>query len=112
MENQQEIICPSCKFSIPASAVFCPNCGKQLKENPAGKTLAKKIVVYLVSLFLPPFGLWYVFKYLKQGDYESRKIAIAALILTAISTLFEIWLTGALINSIFKSFDGISNLGV
>jgi len=109
METQPETICPSCKSAAPAFANFCPTCGKQLK---ADTRLAKKIIIYFVSLFLPPFGLWYAVKYLKQGDYESRKIGIISIILTIISTLATIWLSAQILNSISQSFNTINSLGI
>jgi hypothetical protein len=76
------------------------------------KTIPKQIWVYFVSLFLPPFGLWYAWKYLKEGDYESRKIGIIAIILTIISVIITIWLSIDIINSVFKSLNEMSNLGI
>ena len=112
MEIQSEIICPFCKSSIPIATYFCPNCGKQLKDKPPDTTLLKKIVVYAVSLFLPPFGLWYAWKYLKAGDYESRKIGFISIILTAISILAAIWMTLGIVNSITQSLNEINSLGI
>jgi len=109
METQPEIICPSCKSAIQADANFCPVCGKQLK---ADTRLLKKIIVYSVSLFLPPFGLWYAVKYLKQGDYESRKIGIISIILTIISILASVWLTAGAMDSISQSLNSINNLNI
>jgi len=110
METQLEATCPLCKSAVSAAAFFCPNCGKQLKDKPPSATISKQIVIYLVSLFLPPFGLWYTWKYLKYGDYESRKIGLIAAVLTIISLLITIWLTGGFINSIFQSLNEINNL--
>ena|ERR1035437_6387883 len=112
MENQLEIICPSCKSVVLATAFFCPSCGKQLKDKVQSTTLSKKAVVYFVSLFLPPFGLWYARKYLKAGDYESRKIGIVAIILTIISVVVTFWLTTGFINSVFQSLNEINNLNI
>ena len=112
MEIQSEIICPFCKSSIPIATYFCPNCGKQLKDKPPDTTLLKKIVVYAVSLFLPPFGLWYAWKYLKAGDYESRKIGIVAIILTITSIIVTLWLTAGFINSVYQSLGEINNLNL
>jgi hypothetical protein len=112
MEIQPETICPSCKSAVSAAAYFCPNCGKQLRDKPPDTTLLKKIIVYSVSLFLPPFGLWYAWKYLKYGDYESRRICIIAVILTIISIIVTTWLTAGFINSIFQSLNEINNLSI
>ena len=105
-----EIICPSCKSSVAADAFFCPVCGKQLKDKPPEITLLKQITAYLVSLFLPPLGLWYVWKYYRAGDYASKRIAIICLILTLVSMIFTLWYTVEIVNSINQSIGQINNL--
>ena len=110
METQSESICPSCKSTVPITAYFCPNCGKQLKDKPPDATLLKQIIIYSVSLFLPPLGLYYVWKYLKYGDYELRKIGIIALILTVMSTVVTLWFTAGFINAFLQSLNEINNL--
>ncbi len=45
-----------------------------------------------MSLFIPPFGFWYVWKYIRQGDRKSKVIGIVAAILTVISIVISIWL--------------------
>ena len=112
MENQIELFCPSCKSVVKADANFCPVCGKQLKDEPIGAPFTKQAIVYFVSFFLPPFGLIYAVKYLKQGDYESRKIGFISIILTAISILAAIWMTLGIVNSITQSFNEINSLGI
>ncbi len=100
MENQLEIICPSCKSSISPASLFCPNCGEQLKNKPAETRLSKQIIAYLVSIFIPPFGLWYTYKYFKAGDAKSRKVAIVTIILTIMSILSTLWFTQMFVDSI------------
>ncbi len=93
------MICPACHASVPAGDLFCPNCGKPLKAAPLGTTIWKQIGIYSVSLFLPPFGLWYVWKYLRSGDKKAREIGIVALVLTILSIAVTIWTSVALVNS-------------
>ena len=112
METQPETTCPSCGSAIPAIAYFCSNCGKPLRDKPPATTLSRQIVVYLISLFLPPFGFWYAWKYLKRADHESRKIGIIAVILTMISMLVSIWAFEGFINSVSQSLDLINNFNL
>jgi predicted nucleic acid-binding Zn ribbon protein len=109
MEIKPESFCPACKAAIPVAANFCPICGKQLKPDTR---FFKKVIVYSVSLFLPPFGLWYAVKYLKQGDYESRKIGIISIILTIISIMVMIWITAGIISSLSQAFSAINSLNI
>ncbi len=84
------ITCSSCHKIIPLQdAKFCPYCGKALTISTSAE---KQIVVYLVSLLVPPFGFWYVWKYLRQGDRKSKIIGIVAAVLTIIAIATSIWL--------------------
>ena len=47
---------------------------------------------YAGSVLLPPIGLWWGFKYLKQSDEASKRIGWVCIILTTISTIVvTIW---------------------
>jgi len=112
MKNILETFCPSCKSVITADAFFCPNCGKQLKDKPLAITLWKQAVVYAVSIFIPPFGLIYAWKYLKQHDTKSKIIGFVAIILTVISLAFTFWTMDVLVSSIDQSINQINTLGL
>lgn len=62
-------------------------------------TFSKQLWIYLVSFFLPPFGIWPAVKYLRQPDEKSKKIGLVAIFLTIISLLITVWLTMNFINS-------------
>jgi len=102
------IKCKECGHEISDEALACPNCGKPQRNKPLSVSLLRQITVYSISLFLPPFGFWYVWKYLKQKDGKSKKIGIAALILTIISIIFTIWFTKRLVNSINQTLNSIN----
>lgn len=93
------LICPQCKKDILPSDYFCPDCGKKLKDKPPSTTFLRQLIVYAISFFLPPFGLWPAIRYLKQQDGKSKKIGLAALFLTIISILLTVWLTASFMNS-------------
>jgi len=102
------IKCKECGHEISDEALACPNCGKPQKDKPLSISLSRQVVVYSVSLFLPPLGLWYAWKYLKQKDGKSKKIGITSLILTIISTIFTVWFTGRIVNSINQTLNSIN----
>lgn len=97
MENQ--LNCHSCKQAIDASDYFCPNCGKKIKDKPISTAVGRQIFIYLLSLLLPPLGLWPAIKYLKQNDSKSRIIGFVAVVLTIISTVITIWFSISFMNS-------------
>jgi uncharacterized OB-fold protein len=104
------IKCKECGREISDEAPACPNCGKPQKNKPVATSLSKQITVYLVSFFLPPFGLWYAWKYLKQTDAKSKKIGWATIILTIISLAITAWLTGKVANSMNQAVNSVNLL--
>jgi len=106
MSDVLQIMCRYCHSSIPVEFYFCPNCGKMLKEKT---TISRQIVVYFVCVFVPPFGFWYVWKFLRQPDRRSKKIGIAALILTVISTTVSIWFSIGFINEVMQQINALNS---
>lgn len=79
-------ICPNCHTeNIPLTDFYCPQCGAQLRLKPASTTLFTEILLYIGSLFLPPLGFWWGFKYYRIKDPKAKKIAMVCVILTIIS---------------------------
>ncbi len=103
--DQNPILCKYCKAVITENDYFCPNCGKKLKDKPLATTVTKQIIVYLISALAPPFGLWYGYKYLKQNDSKSKKIAYAAIIITLVALVVTIKLSADIMSSINKSIN-------
>lgn len=85
MEPNIQKLCPKCKAEVSEDNYFCPNCGQVLKAKPSDTGIPKQILIYLVSFFLAPFGLGYVFTYIRQPDKKARTIGIVALILTILA---------------------------
>ncbi|OGK24169.1 hypothetical protein A3A46_00465 [Candidatus Roizmanbacteria bacterium RIFCSPLOWO2_01_FULL_37_13] len=77
--------CTVCKQPIQVNWNFCPNCGNILRVKPLSTSVLRQLVIYSVSFFLPPFGLGYAFKYLRQDDRKARIIGIISIILTILS---------------------------
>ena len=97
---QTPSICPQCHQPIPPEWYFCANCGKNLKEKPPSTTVLTQLGLYILSVFLPPLGLWPGMKYLKSSYKPARRVGIVIAVLTAISfvvslVVFEQWLSNA-----------------
>lgn len=113
-----DTLCPSCHYSISTDFYFCPNCGKKIKEPPPPISFMAQFTVYFISLFIPPFGLWYAYKYLRYGGSTDgfgwfttrKKIGWAAIILTAIGIWLVVWTSQVLINSLNQALTGITGL--
>jgi hypothetical protein len=100
--------CPYCSYPIIEAFYFCPNCGKSLKPQPI--SVFKQIGIYLISILLPPLGLWPGIKYLRQKNKKAKIIGLIAIILTLVSVGLTIWFSIGLFNQITQSFAGQTNL--
>jgi hypothetical protein len=105
MEPQVGIVCPACKASSPASANFCPNCGRRFRLIIPSASISKQVIIYLISFFLAPFGLWYAWKYLQQDSKKFKTIAYVAIALSVISVAITIWTMAALFNPLRQLFN-------
>lgn len=109
MEPLPTSACPSCRALVSADMLFCPACGKPLKSNPAETSVSRQIVVYIISILLPPFGFWYAWKYLRQGDRKSKIIGWVAIVLTIVSIIANVWVMASYFSQ-FQSLGGIDTL--
>lgn len=83
---------------------------EQLKNKSLSTTVGKQTFIYLMSVFLPPLGLWPGIKYLKQKDDKSRMIGFIAITLTIISTAITVWFTLRFINVFNRELNNNLNL--
>lgn len=95
--------CPACNTEINSGFYFCPNCGKKIKDKLLSTSIAKQIIYFLVSALLPPIGLWWAVKYLRQTDKVSKKIGIAIIIITIIATAVTLKLAIDTMNTVNDS---------
>jgi membrane-associated HD superfamily phosphohydrolase len=77
-------ICPDCKQKVSETDVFCSHCGKQLSFDQPLSGL-QKFKIYAVSFLLAPFGLYWFFKYYREGGEEKKMIAKRVLIITVVA---------------------------
>lgn len=94
--------CTHCQGNISSSDFFCPNCGTKLKEKPPSTSLITQVLIYSLSLFLPPLGIWPAIKYLRRPDQKSKNVGLVALILTIVSTVLTIYLSVVLFDTYTK----------
>jgi len=82
------LVCKTCHRKNPFDYYFCPNCGKELRPKPLSTSILTQFGIYLLSLFLPPLGLWPGIKYLKASSGKEKMVGIIATTITlAISIL-------------------------
>lgn len=94
------IPCPFCNTQIDPAAFFCPNCGKKVREKPISTGLGSQILLYLLSLFLPPLNLILTIRYLKSPDSKAKKIGFASLGLMTVGIILAVWLAAGVTKSV------------
>lgn len=82
-----EELCPVCHRVVVPTDYFCPNCGKAIRQAPPSVTSTAQALLYLGSVFLPPMGLWWGYKYFRQPDRKSKIIGVVSAVLTIISLI-------------------------
>ena len=78
-----------------------------LKTKPP--SIGAQIKVYAVSALLPSFGLVYVWRYYKQSDRASHRIAAIALVLTILMTAASVWINRDTLNAVNRMFNAALN---
>ncbi len=76
--------CPFCTKEIDQTDKFCPNCGNKLPEKNLPFSTAQKVKIYILSIFLAPFGLYWFFKYLGSENNDKRKVAFNVLYISIV----------------------------
>ena len=101
-EMDQNGGCPVCHAAVRPTDYFCFNCGKNLKPKPPSTSVSRQALLYLGSLLLPPLGLIWGWRYLRQPDSTSKIIGTVAILITFISLIVTSWLVITTINTVNK----------
>ena len=100
LDTMEQKFCAACQSPILDTFNFCPVCGKKIKEPPVSTSIGKQIGIYLLSIFLPPLGLFPGIKYLLQSNGKAQIIGAIALVLTFLSIAISVWLTIGIMNQV------------
>ncbi|HLD51120.1 hypothetical protein A3K34_01640 [candidate division WWE3 bacterium RIFOXYC1_FULL_40_10] len=85
------LTCPVCLKEIHEGNVFCPHCGIKIPTTNPPLSTWSKMKIYLVTVFLAPFGLYWFFKYFRESDSEKRKVAYIVLVITLVTLAFSVF---------------------
>ena len=98
---EEELRCPVChQVVVKSTDYFCFNCGKALRPKPLSTSIPSQISLYLKSLFLPPLGIIWGFRYLRQPDRASKIVCLITIILTVVILVWAVQFTVDFINTL------------
>ena len=102
--------CPSCHQPIKSIDYFCPNCGKNLQPRPPSTSFSGLLILGLKTILLPPLGLIWGYRYLRQTENNSKLIGLVVIIVTIIETVWLTQSTIAMANSLNQQVNQQMNL--
>ena len=104
--------CKYCQQPVSSNFFFCPTCGKKLISPPLSTSIGKQIGLYVISFFLPPFGVWPSIKYIKEPNEKAKIIGVIGLILTVISIIISINLITSMFLAPLGQLQSLQNSGL
>jgi hypothetical protein len=97
---EETTLCPACHQPVRPTDYFCYNCGKNLRPRPLSTSLVSQIILYIKTLLLPPFGIIWGFRYIRQPGAASKIVGIITIAITIVEIVFLIQFTINLINTV------------
>jgi len=93
-------VCPKCHQTVEPIDFFCRNCGTNLKAKPPDTSILAQLMLYVGSALLPPLGIIWAWRYLRQKDTKSRIIGLAAVVITIIELVVIAQISVSLVNTV------------
>jgi len=104
-------ICPKCHQPTIESYYFCPNCGYNLRPVPLSTSIGTQAILYIKTLLLPPLGIIWGYRYLRQPGTATKLVGLFTIIITIIelylvtqATVYSVNLVNQQINQQFKMY--------
>ena len=83
--------CTNCALPVLAEFYFCPNCGKQLRVKSITVSVGRQVGLYLLTLFMPPVGIPFAIRYIKQPNKKTKTVGIIILSIVILSIGFTLY---------------------
>jgi len=81
------------------------------KEKFLSTTWLTQTGLYLLSVFLPPFGLWPGIKYLRNTDAHVRRVGLIVVVLTILSFVVSSWFLAVWFDNAVQQANKALNFG-
>jgi len=97
------LTCPTCHGTIDETDLFCRTCGKNLHAKPPSMELWPLVGLFVGSFLLPPFGIFWGLKYIRDEDQNRKAVGFVAWAITIFSIVLAVVQTVRLMNVISNS---------
>jgi hypothetical protein len=92
--------CPTCHQPVDPQDYFCRNCGANLKPKPLSMTFMQIVSLFIGSLVLPPMGIIWGYRYLKENDSKAKIFGLFLIVITIILIVVIVIYSINLINTV------------
>lgn len=83
--------CKYCSTPVKDDFIFCPHCGKNIKEVPFKFSFFRTLGLIIFSVLLPPLGLIPGFMYLHKKETTAKIIGLILIIISITITAAIVW---------------------
>jgi len=97
--------CRKCDTLLLESYYFCPNCGIKIKESPFKFSVTSFMGNMLLSILLPPLGIYPGIKHLKKTNKTAKILGILYIVLTILVGILMIKFTIDYVNNMNKALN-------
>jgi hypothetical protein len=96
----EQTLCPACHVVVRPGDYFCFNCGKNLHPAPPSMSFGTLLSFIAGSIFLPPMGVIWGFRYIKNQDSKAKMFGVSLILITIIELLILVDVTVKAYNTI------------
>ena len=104
MQQQHLTPCPNCQLPLLSEFYFCPNCGKQVRVKSINVSIGRQIVLYFLSIFLPPAAFPFAIRYIKQPNKKTQIVGVIVLCLGIASIVFSVYAYAIFIQQFYSMY--------
>jgi len=111
-EVPAQATCPVCHVAVRPTDYFCYNCGRNLHPALPSLTMATLIPLFLGTIFLPPMGIIWGFRYVKQEGMQYKTVGFAMMVITVIILIVAVRATFTIVNTATSQMNSqLENIG-
>ena len=97
--------CFKCHQQVNANDYFCPFCGNKIRSPPPSTSISGIIVLLIKTVFLPPLGFIWGYRYLRQADNKSKIVGVVVIIITLAELIYGVVATVEIVDTANKQIN-------